>query len=152
MATIRVDAQRDIDAPAGTVYGYLADMREHRPQFLPAAWSNFQVETGGVGAGTVVRYTMTAGGRSRDYRIRVTEPEPGRVLTSSDENSSLVTSYTVDGSGSTSHVRVHTTWTGAGGIGGFFERMFAPKAVQRVHLDELDRLAAYARRRAGAAT
>jgi hypothetical protein len=42
-------------------------------------------------------------------------------------------------------VRIHTSWDGASGIGGFFERTFAPKAMRRIYLDELDRLNAYAR-------
>ena len=40
-------------APAEVVYGYLADMREHHPRFLPPAFEDFKVESGGVGAGTV---------------------------------------------------------------------------------------------------
>ena len=32
-----------------------------------------------------------------------------------------------------STVRVVTTWNGAGGIGGFFERTFAPKGLRRIH-------------------
>jgi hypothetical protein len=28
---------------------------------------------------------------------------------------------------------VRTTWNGAGGIGGFFERTFAPKGLRRVY-------------------
>jgi hypothetical protein len=28
---------------------------------------------------------------------------------------------------------VHTTWNGAGGIGGFFERTFAPAGLRRIY-------------------
>jgi hypothetical protein len=35
---------------------------------------------------------------------------------------------------------VRTTWNGASGIGGFFERMFAPKGLQRVYGEILGRL------------
>ena len=31
------------------VYLYLADMRGHHPRFLPPAFSDFQVESGGAG-------------------------------------------------------------------------------------------------------
>jgi len=51
MATILVSAERSVDAPAGAVYGYIADMRGHHPHFLPPAFSDFQVESGGVGEG-----------------------------------------------------------------------------------------------------
>jgi hypothetical protein len=68
-----------VDAPADAVYRYIADMREHHPRFLPPAFSDFQVESGGIGAGTITRFTVTAGGRARQYRMQVAEPEPGRV-------------------------------------------------------------------------
>jgi uncharacterized protein YndB with AHSA1/START domain len=143
MAKVEASAERTIDAPAGQVYGHLADMRQH-PSFLPPAFSDFQVEEGGVGAGTVTSFTVNAGGRTRGYRMRVTEPEPGRVLVESDTNSSLVTTFRVEPRDDKSLVRISTSWDGAAGIGGFFERTFAPRALQRMFLDELERLNAYA--------
>lgn len=145
MATILVSAERTVDAPAGVVYGYIADMRGHHPHFLPPAFSDFQVESGGVGAGTITRFTVTAGGRTRQYRMTVAEPEPGRILTESDTGSSLVTKTTVTPHGSVSLVRISTTWESAGGIGGFFERLFAPRVMRGIYADELERLDAYAR-------
>jgi hypothetical protein len=147
MATLDVSAERPVGAPANEVYRYLADMREHHPRFLPPAFSGFKVESGGVGAGTVIRYTLTAGGRTRSYRAAVAEPEPGRVLTESDTTSSAVTTFTVTPDGTTSRVRIATSWQGAGGIGGFFERLFAPRVLRSLYADELQRLDAYARER-----
>ena len=136
-------AERSIDAPADQVYGYLADMHQHQ-RFLPPAFSDFQVEQGGVGAGTVTRFKITAGGRTRSYRMQVSEPVPGRTLVETDTGSSLVTTFNVTPNGDKSLVSIATSWDGAGGIGGFFERTFAPRAMQRLYLDELDRLNAYA--------
>ena len=144
MAKVEASAERTIDAPADAVYGYLADMHQH-PRFLPPAFSDFQVEEGGVGAGTVTRFAITAGGRTRTYRMRVTEPAPGSTLVESDTNSSLVTTFNVEPQGGRSLVRISTSWDGAAGIGGFFERTFAPRALHRIYLDELERLNAYAR-------
>jgi len=143
MAKVEATAEREIDAPADQVYGYLADMHKH-PHFLPPAFSDFHVEEGGVGQGTVTRFAVTAGGRTRTYRMRVSEPEPGRTLVESDANSSLVTTFNVEPRGGRSLVRISTSWDGAGGIGGFFERTFAPGAMRKIYLDELDRLNAYA--------
>jgi uncharacterized protein YndB with AHSA1/START domain len=143
MAKVEASAERTIDAPAGQVYGYLADMHQHQ-RFLPPAFSDFKVEEGGVGAGTVTSFAVTAGGRTRNYRMRITEPEPGRTLVESDANSSLVNTFNVEPQGDKSLVRISTSWDGAGGIGGFFERTFAPKALHRMYLDELERLNAYA--------
>jgi len=145
MGKIVVSAERVVDAPADTVYRYVADMRDHHPRFLPPAFSDFRVESGGTGAGTITRFTVTAGGRTRKYRMKVDEPEPGRVLTESDTGSSMVTTTTVSPRDGDSLVQIRTTWDGAGGIGGFFERMFAPRVMRAIYVDELERLNAYAR-------
>ena len=147
MGTVQVSAERTIEAPAETVYRYLADAREHHHRFLPPAFSEFEVESGGVGAGTITTFKLTAGGRTRAYRMRMAEPEPGRVLTESDTGSSLVTTFTVVPKGTESRVTVLTAWDGAGGIGGLFEKMFAPKVMRGIYLDELERLNVYARER-----
>lgn len=148
---VQAAAERPVEAPAAVVYRCLADMREHHPKFLPPAFSDFSVESGGIGAGTVIRFTLTAGGRHRAYRMEVGEPEPGRVLTETDAGSSLVTTFTVDPAGSGCRVRIATSWAGASGVGGFFERLFAPKTLQRLYDDELARLDAYARQQAASA-
>ena len=146
MARMQVSAERTVDAAADTVYRYIADMREHHPRFLPPAFSDFQVEAGGVGAGTVTRYKLMVGGRTREHRVTVAEPEPGRILTESDAGgSNSVTTFTVAPEGSASLVRIHSAWDSAGGIGGVLERMFAPRMVRAILTDELGRLDAYAR-------
>lgn len=149
MAPISVSAERTVGATAPEVYGYIADMREHHPHFLPPAFSDFQVESGGVGAGTILRYNLTAGGRTRQYRTQIAEPEPGRVLTESDTGSTSVTTFTVTPEGSACQVRISTTWQGAGGVGGVFERLFAPRVLRRVYDDELGRLDTYAQQQHG---
>ena len=98
-----------------------------------------------MGAGTITRFTRKACGRSRKYRMTVAQPEPGRVLTESDTSSSAVTTFTVSPRGGASLVRISTGWDGAGGIGGRFERMFAPEVLRALYADELRRLDAYAR-------
>ena len=66
MARIVISAERAVGASADAVYPYVADMREHHLHFLPA-FSDFRVESGGVGAGTITRFKVTAGGRTREY-------------------------------------------------------------------------------------
>lgn len=144
MSDLRVVAERRIAAPAGRVYGLIADYHRHHPRFLPPAFSEFRVEEGGVGAGTVHSFRLTAGGRARGFRMRVEEPDPGRVLTESDERSSTVTTWVVLPEGSGCRVQVETRWQGAGGVGGLFERLFAPRVLRRLYADELARLDRYA--------
>jgi len=91
------------------------------------------------------RFTLTPGKRAREYVMRVDEPEPGRVITETDQGSSRVTSFTVTPDGDSCRVEIRTEWDGAGGIGGFFKRTFAPKVMRRMYADELQRLDRYAR-------
>jgi len=146
MAPISVSAERTMAAPAAEVYRYIADMRVHHPHFLPLSVLDFQVESGGVGAGTVTRFKLEAGGRTRQYHMTVAEPEPGKILTESDESSSLVTTTTVTPQDNAScTVRISTTWDCASGFGGLLERIFAPKVMRDIYADELEHLAAYVR-------
>lgn len=150
MGKIVVEASGAVGAPAELTYRLIADDAHHR-RFLPDAFSDFETLEGGVGAGTVHRFKLTSGRRVREYVMRVDEPEPGRVITEADQASSLVTSFTVAPDGDGSRVRIRTEWDGAGGIGGFFERTFAPKVLRRLYDDELARLDRYAREQAAAA-
>ena len=53
MSESRVVVERVVGAPAELVYRCIADFDRHHPRFLPPAFSQFRVEEGGVGAGTV---------------------------------------------------------------------------------------------------
>jgi hypothetical protein len=143
MAEIHVAAERAIGAPADKVYGVIVDYQRHHPRILPSAFSDLVIEQGGIGAGTVIGFSVKTAGRSRHFRMQVAEPEPGRVLTESDTESSMVTRYTVDPDAAGSRVRIETTWQGAAGFGGLIERLFAPRVMQKLYADELDRLDRY---------
>jgi hypothetical protein len=117
--------------------------RQRRSRWLPPNFSDYTVEEGGTGAGTVARYNLKVGNRQRTYRMSVTEPLPESSLRESDTNSSLTTTWTVGRRGSGSRVDVHVEWQGASGVGGFFERLFAPAALKRVYDDALARLDKY---------
>lgn len=144
MSRIRVEASRVVDASPETVYQFLADYQVKHPSILPReSFVGYTVEEGGTGAGTVVSFRIRAGGRERSYRMRVSEPEPGRVLQEQDMDSSLVTRFTLtpaDGNVRT-NVSIVTQWQGGSGFGGFMERTFAPMAMRGIYTKELDRLA-----------
>jgi Polyketide cyclase / dehydrase and lipid transport len=146
MSRIHVEAEHVIDAPPERVYAILADYRQGHPSILPESFKDYAVEEGGQGAGTIIHYRLEAGGRNRQYRTRISEPEPGRLMLENDTTSSLVTSFRVtpESGGRQSRVRIATEWEGSGGIGGFFERTFAPGVLRRLYADELNRLASVA--------
>lgn len=144
MGQVYVTAEAVISAPAELVYTLISDFSDHHQRFLPPSFENFKVEEGGVGAGTIFSFTSRAALRTRNFRMRVDEPEPGRVMTESDLTSSMVTHWTLTPHGEQSHLKIETRWNGAGGVKGFFEKTFAPPAMRRIYNDELRRLDAYA--------
>ena len=148
MAEISVGAEGLVAAPAERVYRILADYRRHHPRILPPAFSGFAVERGGVGAGTIIRFRVTVGGRGQDYRQRVTEPARGRVLREAGIDSGEATTFTVTPEGAESRVRIETTWR-TGGLRGLVERLVAPRLLLPLYRDELARLDRYAREGGG---
>lgn len=143
MSRIHVEAKREITAPLERVYAFLADYQDNRRRVLGDDFQDYRVEQGGAGAGTVVAYQMRAGRRERPYRMRVEEPNKGRTLTEQDTGSSFRTTWMVSpaAEGEKTLVSVESTWQGAAGIGGLFERLFAPTALRRVYSNVLERLA-----------
>jgi hypothetical protein len=64
----------------------------------------------------------------------------GSTITERDANSSMVTTWTVAPEGNGTVVTTTTEWTGAGGIGGFFEKTFAPLGLKKIQAATLDNL------------
>jgi hypothetical protein len=141
MSQVVATAEGIVRAPAAEVTRALADYETVRPRILPVQFSEYRVEAGGQGAGTVVHWKFAATSkRVRDQLLDVTEPAPGSLV-ETDRNSSMVTTWTVlAADAGVTTVRGRTTWDGASGIGGFFERTFAPKGLARVYADLLARL------------
>jgi polyketide cyclase/dehydrase/lipid transport protein len=143
MAQVSVTAKRVVHGPADRVRAALADYQDTRRQILPEHYSDYQLKAGGHGAGTLVHWKLAATQkRVRDQLVEVSEANG--ALVERDQNSSMVTTWTITSADrDTSEVAVHTTWDGAGGIGGFFERLFAPSGLRRIHdalLTNLDKL------------
>ncbi|MFF3560792.1 SRPBCC family protein [Streptomyces sp. NPDC002574] len=143
MAQVEATTQREIAASPESVFAALADYAGTRQRLLPEQYSEYEVREGGSGAGTLVHWKLQATEkRIRDCLFAVTEPTPGQLV-ETDRNSSMVTTWTVTPAGEgRAKAVVTTTWTGAGGIGGFFERTFAPKGLNRIQDEVLARLAA----------
>jgi hypothetical protein len=140
----RVAAERFMDAPADVIYHCIADYREHhRPEgFLPPAFREFEIERGGVGAGTELRWVVEAGGRRRAVTATVSEPVPGRTLV--ETGSGIQTTFTVEPVDGGTRVRFDTVIDEAG-VQGFLNRLFARRILGPLYEDELRRLENYAR-------
>src|SRR3954447_1848822 len=138
MATVRATAERSIPAGASEVFVLLADP-ERRREILPEAYHDLLVVSSDSGD-PLVTYTLHAGGRQRDYSIAIVPAEPDRLVRDEDALSTLRTEWALAPEGDQTRVTATTTWQGAAGIGGFFERTFAPKGVARLHQQTLERV------------
>ena len=129
-----------IDAEPTVVLSAVADYSGVRPKILSPHYSNYQVLDGGQGRGTVASWKLQAT-KSRSREIRATVDLAGRTVIKKDANSTLVTNWTVAPAGTAgSSVTVKTTWNGTTGIGGFFEKVFAPVGLRRIQDEVLANL------------
>ncbi|WP_199546197.1 SRPBCC family protein [Streptomyces sp. N35] len=143
MAQVEAVTERIIAAEPDDVFDAIADYSGTRQKLLPEHFSEYEVREGGDGKGTLVHWKLQATSkRIRDCLLEVDEPTDGQLV-EKDRNSSMVTTWTVTPAGEgKARVVVGTVWNGAGGIGGFFEKTFAPKGLGRIYDAVLAKLAA----------
>ena len=128
-----------VDASPETVLNAVADYRDIRPRILSPHFSQYRVLEGGRGRGTVAAWRLQATS-SRSREVQASVDVAGHTVIEKDANSSLVTAWTVAPAGSGSSVTVKTTWHGAGGVKGFFEKAFAPMGLSKIQDEVLANL------------
>ncbi|MDV7242873.1 MULTISPECIES: SRPBCC family protein [Rhodococcus] len=139
MGQVSASSSITVAATPEKVLAALSDYETVRPRILSEQYRDYRVLEGGQGTGTVAQWTLKATEkRSRDIKATVTVA--GDTITETDANSSLVTTWVVAPSGSGSTVTTTTQWKGAGGIGGFFEKTFAPLGLKKIQATVLANL------------
>jgi hypothetical protein len=128
-----------INAEPAAVLSAVADYQNVRPKILSSHYRDYQVLEGGQGQGTVASWKLQATeSRVRDVRANV--DVAGHAVIEKDANSTMVTNWTVAPAGPGSSVTVTTTWKGAGGVKGFFEKTFAPLGLKKIQAEVLANL------------
>ena len=128
-----------INAEPDAVLAAVADYQTVRPKILSSHYSGYQVLEGGQGAGTVATWKLQAT-ESRVRDVKATVDVAGHTVIEKDANSTMVTNWTVAPAGPGSSVTVKTTWQGAGGVKGFFEKTFAPLGLRKIQAEVLENL------------
>ena len=145
MPTYEASVSRHIPAPAERLYAIIADYRAGHPHILPQRFFRaLEVERGGVGAGTVIRFTITVAGRVQDFRAEIDEPEPGRVLVERTLGSDELTTFVVGPAPGGSEVSITTVAPRKSGIGGTIEAWLSTRFLRAVYRLELEMLEAAA--------
>lgn len=128
-----------VNAEPAVALAAVADYQTVRPKILSPQYSEYQVVQGGQGAGTVARWKLQAT-KSRVRDVQVDVDVAGHSVIEKDANSSMIINWTVAPAGPGSSVTMKTTWTGAGGVKGFFEKTFAPLGLKRIQGEVLANL------------
>ncbi len=131
MGQVSADSTVLINADPEAVLAAVADYQNVRPKILSAHYRDYQVLQGGQGQGTVAKWKLQAT-KSRVRDVHASVDVAGHTVIEKDANSTLVTNWTVAPAGPGCSVTVKTTWAGAGGVKGFFEKTFAPLGLRRI--------------------
>lgn len=142
MARVRVAVSAEVDAPAPRVYSVIADYHGTHPRILPGhALRNLVVESGGTGAGTIIRFELHALGRVMHARSEIREPEPGRVLEEVDLGPRrAVTTFTVDPLGPARSRVTIATEVESPPLRALVERVVLPRVLEPIYREQLANL------------
>ena len=144
--TTTVSASARVQAPARRVYELIADYRDGHTRIVPPKYfKSLHVEQGGFGAGTIIRVTMHILGADRTYRAQVTEPEPGRVVTETDLETGLATSFIVTPNGNATDVTISTAIPHLPGFVAAIQRWLVKRVLPQIYREELQLIDAQAR-------
>jgi hypothetical protein len=152
MGQIKVKAAAILEAHAEDVYATIADYRQGHPNIIPKEnLYDLQVEQGGYGAGTIIRFKSRILGVEQSFYQRVSEPEPGRILVEQDidsvQNETTTFIVTPLEQGQKSHVEISTTVNANPGLKGLVEHLVAPRVLPSIYRKELKLLEAVAQKR-----
>ena len=139
MAQVSAASTILINVESAATLAAVADYQNVRPKILSPQYSEYQVLQGGQGQGTVVKWKLQAT-KSRSRDVQASVDVAGHSVIEKDANSSMITNWTVAPAGPGSSVTVKTSWTGAGGVKGFFEKTFAPLGLKKIQGEVLANL------------
>ena len=92
-----VEISKQMNFPNDRLFAVLADYQSHHPNILPRQYfRDLQVLAGGQGARTQVQVQMRVIGVERDFQMTIAEPEQGRVLTETNEQTGTHTAFIIE--------------------------------------------------------
>src|SRR5215831_18101901 len=113
------------------------------PQRIYDVIRDYRVESGGIGAGTTIRFDVTVLGQTQHYKAVVSEPDPGRVLVERnvEPNDSVTTFFVApENGGRAATVRIETEMKQRPGIAGKIERFLIERVLPPMYDQELKNL------------
>ncbi len=139
-----ISASAKIPASPADTYAIIANYRDEHRHILPPQFTNFIVEQGGIGSGTIIRFDLRILGKTQTLRAAISEPDPGHVLVETYlDNNRTVTTFIVDPAPAPEQcqVTISTDLPVRGGLLGRIERFLSKKALLPIYLAQLELLA-----------
>ncbi|MCU1654458.1 MAG: Polyketide cyclase/dehydrase [Pseudonocardia sp.] len=155
MAQLTATAVAMIKGTVEKVHTALTDYESVRPLLLTENFDDYQVRSGGHGAGTEVGWTLLVSEKRRRRRLKLRRQVPWDCLVRVDEatedriverdlRSALVTTWTVRDAGEgRTVVRVLASWDGPDGLAGLLSRPRQRLAIRKTYEDMLTNLHNY---------
>jgi hypothetical protein len=155
MAQLTATAVAMIKGTVEKVHTALTDYEAVRPLLLTENFDDYQVRSGGHGAGTEVGWTLLVSEKRRRRRLKLRRQVPWDCLVRVDEatadriverdlRSALVTTWTVRDAGEgRTVVRVLASWDGPDGLAGLLSRPRQRLAIRKTYEDMLTNLHNY---------
>jgi len=129
-----------IDATAESAYAVISDYRSGHPSILPKQFHSLKVESGGVGAGTIINFQVKTFGQNKTLRAEISEPQPGCVLLEKYPDTGTETTFTVVPVGPGCEVTITTKMKTRTGIPGKIERFLMERFLRPLFKEELRNL------------
>jgi hypothetical protein len=142
MGQIKISAAAVLNARPEDVYATIADYRHGHPNIIPKdTFSDLQVEQGGYGAGTFIRFKVKTLGVEQPAYQRIREPEPGHIPVEQDIDSprNTITTFTVTPveQDEKAHVEIATKMNSNQDFQGFVECFLVPMLLLPVYRKKL---------------
>ena len=145
MTKLNARAELEIARPADVLYAIITDYAGRRQRIMPSAYQDYAVDDTTGEPVTVVRWVLHVGNHRRPYEMHVSRRVDERRAVERDMHSSFTTEWQVIPLGNSSRVSLASAWQQRShGFPAFFERIFAPRSLARLHAETLQRLAAEA--------
>ena len=144
MSNYKIEVSKIIPTLPIATYKILADYNNGHPRILPKPYFTYlEVEQGGYGEGTIIRFQMNVFGKKQVFRAIISEPEPGTILKETILPSGPITTFKVisKNEGKFSQVTISTEINSQASVAGALERVFVSWILRHIYKQELKNLA-----------
>jgi len=137
MGRIKVEESLLVGAPPEKVYKVLVEPAHHK-RILPDAFVKYEAESD-----EIVSFSVKSGKVVRDFRVRVEQTEPNKIMREIELSTNIVTEFRLEPHEQGTVVTIATDYATAKSISGFIESLVVPAFLRILYKEELIKLGRY---------